>query len=343
MHTHRPGNLTASWRREREEAAARRLATLAADLNRDPGPAVTGEAATTVMPTRWPGVAGTEESEAPEPPENRHHPGEPSADEHSPVANAPDEPVHEPLDQTPHEPRDDGARSAVHDAASLPRPGRHAHRRRIVRLPAIGLPGFGPAHLAVLAVLVALTLAATSWWLLRARPAPATEPAAPADPLAVVSSPAEAEAEADPTTGMSTATGTVTVDVAGKVRRPGIVVLDEGARVVDALEAAGGPRKGVPTHTLNLARVLADGEQIVVGRPRGAGPALAPHGEGRLVDLNRADATELEELPGVGPVTAAAIVEWRDEHGGFRSVDQLIDVSGIGEKTLAEIAPHATV
>ncbi|QYJ05771.1 ComEA family DNA-binding protein [Nocardioides panacisoli] len=97
------------------------------------------------------------------------------------------------------------------------------------------------------------------------------------------------------------------------------------------------------TAGLNLARVLTDGEQIVVGRPAAAvGPPASPGAE-RPVNLNLAQQAELEELPGVGPVTAAAIIAWREEHGGFRSVDQLIDVSGIGEKTLAEIAPRVTV
>ena len=97
------------------------------------------------------------------------------------------------------------------------------------------------------------------------------------------------------------------VDVAGKVRRPGIVVLDPGARVVDALEEAGGARRGVDLAPLNLARLLVDGEQIVVGVPGAPAAGSRPpdaRGGGPLVDLNIADQAELETLPEVGPVTA---------------------------------------
>jgi competence protein ComEA len=140
----------------------------------------------------------------------------------------------------------------------------------------------------------------------------------------------------------------VVVDVAGKVRRPGIVVLEPGARVVDALEAAGGARPGVSLAGLNLARVLVDGEQIVVGQRAPPGAAASVVGSpgtdpGVLVNLNSASATELDGLPGVGPVTAQAILDWRTEHGAFRSVDQLLDVDGIGEKTLEDLAPLVTV
>ena len=141
---------------------------------------------------------------------------------------------------------------------------------------------------------------------------------------------------------------TVTVDVAGKVRRPGIAVLDAGARVVDALEAAGGVRAGVDVAGLNLARVLVDGEQILVGLPAppgvaaGAVPTTGPP-PAVMVNLNTADGTQLETLPEVGPVTAASILAWRDVHGGFTSVDELLEVDGIGAATLARIAPHVTV
>ncbi|MEQ6902976.1 ComEA family DNA-binding protein, partial [Nocardioides sp. YIM 152588] len=145
--------------------------------------------------------------------------------------------------------------------------------------------------------------------------------------------------------GAAAGGGEVTVDVAGRVRRPGIVVLDAGARVVDAVEAAGGARPGVDLTGLNLARVIADGEQILVGRP--ASPAAAPVGAAGgvpvLVNVNLAGAEELETLPEVGPVTAAAIIAWRAERGGFASVEELLEVDGIGEKTLATLRPHVTV
>jgi competence protein ComEA len=146
----------------------------------------------------------------------------------------------------------------------------------------------------------------------------------------------------------TTAGDTVTVDVAGKVRRPGIAVLDAGTRVVDALRAAGGARAGVDLTGLNLARVLVDGEQIVVGLPAAAtAPPTAPVAGstpvGPLVDLNTATTVELEGLPEVGPVTAQAIVAWRDQHGGFTAVAELLEVDGIGDATLATIAPFVTV
>ena len=153
----------------------------------------------------------------------------------------------------------------------------------------------------------------------------------------------------------ATPTGSIVVDVTGKVRRPGIATLPLGSRVVDALEAAGGARPGVRTGTLNLARVLADGEQIVVGVP--APPGVAASAAGApvagaaggsatatpLVNLNSATQADLELLPGIGPVTARSILTFRSENGAFTSVDELLEVSGIGDATLAEIAPFVTL
>jgi competence protein ComEA len=137
----------------------------------------------------------------------------------------------------------------------------------------------------------------------------------------------------------------VVVDVSGKVRRPGIAVLRSGARVVDAIRAAGGARPGVDLGALNLARVLTDGEQIVVGGP--ATPVATSAASGSpvtgLVDINTADETTLETLPEVGPVTAQSIITWRTEHGGFSSVDQLLEVDGIGDATLAKLTPYVTI
>ena len=137
------------------------------------------------------------------------------------------------------------------------------------------------------------------------------------------------------------------VDVAGKVRRPGIAVLPPGSRVVDALEAAGGARRGVDLTGLNLARLVVDGEQILVGvapAPGVAGSLGTPPPEGAsLVNLNTADQAALETLPGVGPVTAEAILAWRTDNGGFTSVDELLEVDGIGEATLEDLAPLVTL
>jgi competence protein ComEA len=137
------------------------------------------------------------------------------------------------------------------------------------------------------------------------------------------------------------------VDVAGRVRRPGIAVLRQGARVIDALRAAGGARPGVDLGGLNLARVLNDGEQVVVGQPTVAGPVASASGSEPpvtgLVNINTADETTLESLPEVGPVTAQAIITWRSRNGGFSSVDQLLDVDGIGDATLAQLTPFVTI
>jgi competence protein ComEA len=227
----------------------------------------------------------------------------------------------------------------------LPRPGRHAARRGERWSPGALLAGraaLGPAQVAVVAVLVAAGLALTAWWVVRDDGA-----AVPVEPMAAPGLASPGPSVPAPTASASPS-GEVVVDVAGKVRRPGIVVLDPGARVVDALEAAGGARAGVDLAGLNLARLLVDGEQIVVGVPAPPGPAASaagtPAGDpGALVNLNTAGNAELEELPGVGPVTAQAIVDWRAANGGFRSVDQLLDVDGIGEKTLEDLAPLVTV
>ncbi|MGP3979942.1 helix-hairpin-helix domain-containing protein [Streptomyces sp. KR80] len=140
----------------------------------------------------------------------------------------------------------------------------------------------------------------------------------------------------------------IVVDVAGKVRRPGIHRLPAGARVADALRAAGGVRPGTDTRTLNRARLLSDGEQVVVGgaAPAGAGAGSAPSDPGGApgaaagpVSLNAATAEQLDALPGVGPVLAQHILDYREQNGGFRSVDQLRDVHGIGARRFAELQP----
>lgn len=214
----------------------------------------------------------------------------------------------------------------------LPVPGRHASRRL-----SVGALQLGPVHLAVVAVVAAVAVGIASWVVIRdqAEPVPVPEVAAAPTPLAEVT-PSRAQGEGSD----------VTVDVAGKVKRPGIAVLPPGSRVVDALDAAGGARRGVDLTSLNLARPLVDGEQILVGVavPTGVAGTLGTPGEtGALVNINTADPLTLESLPGVGPVTAAAIVSWRTDNGSFTSVDELLEVDGIGDATLAELAPHVTI
>lgn len=147
--------------------------------------------------------------------------------------------------------------------------------------------------------------------------------------------------------------GRIVVDVSGKVRRPGIYPLPSGARVADALQAAGGVRTGVDLTGLNRARVLMDGEQVVVGAPPGpqafgatggaaVGGAAAGAGAGATtgpVSLNSATMEQLDTLPGVGPVLAQHIVDYRTQHGGFRSVGELREVNGIGDRRFADLQP----
>jgi competence protein ComEA len=121
------------------------------------------------------------------------------------------------------------------------------------------------------------------------------------------------------------------VDVEGKVRRPGLVRLPDGARVDDALRAAGGVLPGVSTASLNLAQKVSDGQQVLVGLDLvAAAGGGAGAKAGGLLDLNLASVEDFDGLPGIGPVLAQRIVDWRTEHGRFASVDQLQEVSGIG-------------
>jgi competence protein ComEA len=235
-------------------------------------------------------------------------------------------------------------------------PGRHASRRPgrslVDVLPPTlrGRLAIGPAQLAFVATLVAVGLAVTCWWVVRGDAREVSAPTALSSTTGDLVTPAVPVASSSGSAAAATPGGTVTVDVTGKVRRPGIAVLDAGARVIDALEAAGGARPGVDLASLNLARPLVDGEQIVVGVSAptvvaGATAAPIPPGAtaGPLVNINTADQSLLETLPDVGPVTAEAIIAWRTEHGGFTAIDELLEVDGIGDATLATITPHVTV
>lgn len=235
-------------------------------------------------------------------------------------------------------------------APAVPHPGRHAARRRRAGVtvgwpaPLTGEVALGPWHLAVAALAVAAGLAMACWWVVRSD---STAAAPLASPSAGQAAPALVEL---PTAGAASASpGTVTVDVTGKVRRRGVLSLPAGSRVVDAVTAAGGARPGVDLSSLNLARVLVDGEQILVGGPASAGAPAGPSGAAggsggaALVNLNTATAEELDTLPDVGPVTAQAILDWRSEHGGFSAVEELLEVDGIGEATLERLRPHVTV
>lgn len=143
----------------------------------------------------------------------------------------------------------------------------------------------------------------------------------------------------------------VFVHILGRVRKPGLYEVPGGARAVDVVAAAGGFQTDADQAALNLARAVTDGEQIIVPRVGEAPPPVPSSGSDSPasgtgtapVDLNTADEAALETLAGVGPATAKAILAWRDEHGRFESVDDLLDVTGIGEKKLEKLRDGVVV
>ncbi|WP_373305309.1 helix-hairpin-helix domain-containing protein [Streptomyces roseolus] len=217
--------------------------------------------------------------------------------------------------------------------------------------------GLEPRSLAALAVVLVVAACAAGGFFWAGRPeqvrAPELVGVAP-----VAASPASASASARPGGGAGPGGGVgpgggaaaaeVVVDVAGKVRRPGVLTLPAGSRVADALRAAGGVRAGADLTGLNRARVLFDGEQVLVGvaggpaggsTTSGAGPGAGTAGSGVPLSLNAATAEQFDGLPGVGPVLARRIVDHRTERGGFRSVEELREVDGIGERRFADLQP----
>ena len=235
--------------------------------------------------------------------------------------------------------------------------------RRAIAVPALaGIVVFAAA----VAVAIGLTMA-------RGQEVPAAAPAAigeehdvadgpEADGPEAASSTAPQGAEASDPEATNDAVGRVTVHVVGEVASAGVVSLPGGSRVSDAISAAGGATEAAALEAVNLARALVDGEQIVVpdaalaatwqpapgqggsggaassGAAGGAGAASAPAGaqsaSGGALSLSRASVSDLDGLPRIGPALAQRIVDWRDAHGGFSSVEQLLDVPGIGERTL---------
>lgn len=187
-----------------------------------------------------------------------------------------------------------------------------------------------------LVALLAVTLGGAGLWYVRSLPRPVEVAAAPSGGTA------SAPASASPSPEV-----VVLVDVAGWVRRPGVYEFTEGARVIDAIDAAGGARSGALLEALNLAAPLTDGIQILVPREGQEGVAPAPVTGGAvaggLVNVNSAIATELEELPGIGEVIAQRIIDYRTENGPFATVDELLDVSGIGDAILESIRELVTV
>lgn len=213
----------------------------------------------------------------------------------------------------------------------------------------------GRAGAAGLAVIAAVAVLITVFTVIRDRPAPV---------VAAKLAPAQTSPQTSPQSAPAPVDEAVVVSVVGLVRNPGLATLAAGARVADALNAVGGALAGADTTGLNMARQLADGEQIVVGiaapagQPAALGSSVSTSTPGtepapasgapkptpaQRVDLNTATVEQLDALPGVGPVTAAAIVAWRAAHGKFSTVDQLAEVDGIGPTRLEKLRARVRV
>jgi len=208
------------------------------------------------------------------------------------------------------------------------------------------LDALSRAELTGLIVVVVITLAGAGFWYTRSLPRPVEVASTPAPATAAVSgAPASAGVSGSP----AASAAPLIVDVTGWVLRPGVYEFAAGDRVIDAVSRAGGAREGADLSVINLAAPLADGTQVVVSKEgqvptaAAAGGAAGVPGSGVLVNINTASETELETLNGVGPVTAAAIIQYRTDNGPFAAVDDLMDVSGIGPATLEELRPQVTV
>jgi competence protein ComEA len=209
----------------------------------------------------------------------------------------------------------------------------------------------GRAGVVALGVVGALAVLVTVFTLVRDDPPPVVSAKLPPVQMVSSTSPTAGSAAPEPD-------GPVVVSVVGLVHRPGLVTLDSGARIADALTAAGGTLDGADLIGLNVARRVSDGEQIVVGitsppgapssmgssitAPPGQSAAPAPGGDSGPaqpgpVNLNTATLEELDALPGIGPVMASAIIAWRDANGPFASIDQLGEVDGIGPARLEKL------
>jgi competence protein ComEA len=142
----------------------------------------------------------------------------------------------------------------------------------------------------------------------------------------------------------------IVVDVGGRVHKPGLVTLPPGARVADAIAAAGGPLRHREIARVDLAARVSDGQLLLVGVKDGSAAAAAPVGADPAatgstapVALNAATLEQLETLPGIGPVLGQNIIDWRTAHSGFTSLEQLQQVSGIGPATYADLSPRVTL
>ena len=219
----------------------------------------------------------------------------------------------------------------------------------------------GATALALVAITAAVLAAVGVWWQ-----RPQAQPVSSLPTVVALAEPAAAGQPA-PAGGPEPSTGTaavpeppaapLVVNVSGKVRNPGLVEVPAGARVADAVAAAGGALPGTDLTQLNLARRVGDGEQVAVGvpaapdaapsgGPAAGGPASAPGAAGApagTINLNLATADQLDGLPGIGPVTVQRILDWRTRNGRFAQVEQLREIEGIGERRFAQLRALVTV
>ncbi|MFB9235899.1 ComEA family DNA-binding protein [Plantactinospora siamensis] len=229
----------------------------------------------------------------------------------------------------------------------------------VARLGGLGRSAFDPGRPGVraLAAVVAVVVGGAAFWAWRARPDVDPVPVAGVPSAASGRDPSPSETDPGPTGASPGAE--VVVAVAGKVRRPGLVRLPAGARLADAIDAAGGALPGVDVALLNPARRLVDGELVAVGvTPPAAGEPAVPGGApgggqpgaagpggpvaGGKVNLNTATLAELDALPGVGPVLAQRILD-RRQQGPYRSVSDLRQVEGIGQSRYEDLKDLVTV
>ena len=191
-----------------------------------------------------------------------------------------------------------------------------------------------------LLIVGALVVAGAGFWYVRSLPS--------AVRVSTIGQPQTAHV-AGRAAGPSPSPAVVVVDVAGWVRKPGVYQFHKGDRVIDAINRAGGPRRGADLTSINLASLLVDAQQVVVGKAGGAGlPSGTSTGpsagaSGGPVNINTATLDQLEALPGIGPALGQRIIDYREQHGPFHSVDDLLNVSGIGDKRLADLRPMVTV
>ena len=266
----------------------------------------------------------------------------------------PEPPRTDPVERDAPDPRFWGPPEPGRATRFPPRPGpwggpleRFADRVRELR---------GDPRVAIAALVLVALAAGVVWYWLGAggsTTAPTTRRTPRASAPAATGSAAGSSTTAGPA-GAAKKGERVTVHVAGAVAKPGVYDLGAGARVIDAIEAAGGGVPDADLNRLNLAAKVADGQRVPVQRVGEAAPAGSaaggttgtgadPAGPPGLVNLNSATPAELEALPGIGPTLAEAIIAERERRGGFRSVNELRDVRGIGEKRFADLKDKVAI